>query len=188
MKGIHSMRLLLMKKINTLLLILILALVTLPIPSVAGQFTVTKVYDGDTIKAQGHDIIIYVLLAGIDAPEIELRKQQQGQPYAQEAKRYLEKLILNKRVDIKGYGLGPYPYNHLIGEISLKGTIINIAMIKKGLAEVCHEIPPNGLNIAPYHEAEKQAIAAKRGMWSLGDAYISPRQWRAMHKAKHDIR
>ena len=182
------MRLLLMKKINTLLLILILALVTLPIPSVAGQFTVTKVYDGDTIKAQGHDIIIYVLLAGIDAPEIELRKQQQGQPYAQEAKRYLEKLILNKRVDIKGYGLGPYPYNHLIGEISLKGTIINIAMIKKGLAEVCHEIPPNKLNIAPYHEAEKQAIAAKRGMWSLGDAYISPRQWRAMHKAKHDIR
>jgi micrococcal nuclease len=186
MKGIHAMRFLSINKINTLLL-LILALVTLPIPSVAGQFTVTKVYDGDTIKAQGHDIILYVLLAGIDAPEIAFKKQQE-QPYAQEAKRYLEKLILNKPVDIKGYGLGPYPYNHLIGEIRLKGIIINIAMIKKGLAEVCHEMPPDGLNITPYREAEREAMAAKRGIWSLGNAYISPRQWRAMHKAKHDIR
>jgi len=182
------MRLLPMKRIATVFPLLIFALVTLPIPSVAGQFTVTKVYDGDTIKAQGHDIIIYVLLAGIDAPEIAFQEQQQGQPYAQKAKRYLEKLILNKRVDIKGYGLGPYPYNHLIGEVRLKGTIINIAMIKNGLAEACHEMPPDGLNIAPYREAEKEVMEAKRGMWSLGDAYISPRQWRAMHKVKHDIR
>jgi len=186
MKGIHDMRLLSMKKINTMLLIL--ALLILPIPSVAGQFTVTKVYDGDTIKAQGHDIILYVLLAGIDAPEIAFRKQQQGQPYARKAKRYLEKLILNKMVDIKGYGLGPYPYNHLIGEISVNGKTINMAMIKKGLAEVCHERPPDGLNIAPYREAEREAMAAKRGMWSLGDTYISPRQWRSMHKVKHDLR
>jgi endonuclease YncB( thermonuclease family) len=50
----------------------------------------------------------YVLLAGIDAPEIGSRKQQRGQPHGQEAKRYLEKLIFNKIVDIKGYGLGPY--------------------------------------------------------------------------------
>jgi len=182
------MHLLSMKKINTLLLLFILALLILPMPCVAGQFTVTKVYDGDTIKAEGHDIIIYVLLAGIDAPEIAFQKQQEGQPYAEKAKKYLEELILNKRVDIKGYGLGAYPYNHLIGEIRLKGTIINIAMIKKGLAEVCHEMPPNGLNIAPYREAEKEAMAAKRGMWSLGATYITPRKWRSMHKAKHDIR
>jgi len=181
------MRLLPMKRIATVFPLLIFALVNLPIPSVAGQFTVTTVYDGDTIKAQGHDIIIYVLLAGIDAPEIAFQEQQQ-QPYAQEAKRCLEKLILNKRVDIKGYGLGPYPYNHLIGEVRLKGTIINIAMIKNGLAEACHEMPPDGLNIAPYREAEREAMEANRGMWSLGDTHISPRQWRAMHKAKHDIR
>ena len=181
------MHLVSIKKINTLLLILILTLLTLPMPSAAGQFTVTKVYDGDTIKAQGHDIIIYVLLAGIDAPEIAFQDQKQGQPYAEEAKKYLEELILNKRVDIKGYGLGAYPYNHLIGEIRLKGTIINIAMIKKGLAEVCHETPPNGLNITPYREAEKEAKEAKRGMWSLGDRYITPKKWRSMHKI-HDIR
>ena len=36
--------------------------------SIAGQFKVTKVYDGDTVKAEGHDIEIKVRLVGIDAP------------------------------------------------------------------------------------------------------------------------
>ena len=90
------------KSIKTTL-ILIAFLLALSTHSLAGQFKVTKVYDGDTIMAEGHDIIIYVLLAGIDAPEIGSRKQQRGQPYGQEVKKYLEKLILNKTVDIKGY-------------------------------------------------------------------------------------
>ena len=100
--------------------------------------------------AEGHDIIIYVLLAGIDAPEIGSRKQQRGQPYGQEAKKYLEKSILNKTVDIKGYGLGPYPFNHLIGEIYLKDKTINIEMVKRGFAEVCRETYPERLYIVPY--------------------------------------
>lgn len=152
--------------------------------SLAGQFKVTRVYDGDTVMAKGHDIVIYVLLAGIDAPEIGSRKKRRHQPYGQEAKRYLEKLILNKVVDITGYGIGPYPSNHLIGEIHLKDRNINIEMIKEGLAEVCRQSPPDGLNIAPYLEAERKAKEARRGMWSLGENYISPRAWRETHKGE----
>lgn len=107
------------KSIKTIF-ILIAFLLALSTHSLAGKFKVTRVYDGDTTMAEGHDIVIYVLLAGIDAPEIGSEKQQQGQPNGQEAKRYLEKLIRNKVVKIKGYGLGPYPYDHLIGEIYLK--------------------------------------------------------------------
>ncbi len=103
----------------------------------AGQFKVTRVYDGDTIMAKGHDIVIYVLLAGIDAPEIGSRKQQRHQPYGQEAKRYLERLILNKVVDIKGYGIGPYPYNHLIGEIHLKDRNINVEIHRARSCTTC---------------------------------------------------
>jgi len=120
--GLAMLGLSMNKSIKTTL-ILIAFLLALSTHSLAGQFKVTKVYDGDTIMAEGHDIIIYVLLAGIDGPEIGSRKQQRGQPYGQEAKKYLEKLILNKTVDIKGYGLGPYPFNHLIGEIYLKDII-----------------------------------------------------------------
>jgi micrococcal nuclease len=172
------------KKLIKTILFLITCLLALPTHSLAGEFKVTKVYDGDTIMAEGHDIVIYVLLAGIDAPEIATRKGRPQQPYGQEAKRYLEGLILNKVVDIKGYGIGPYPYNHLIGEIYLQDENINVGMIEKGLAEVWLERPPEGLNIAPYLEAEREAKAARRGMWSLGQDYISPRDWRKIHARK----
>ncbi len=173
-----------MKLKNKIIPILITCLLIPTTYSLAGQFKVNKIYDGDTIMAEGHDIVIYVLLAGIDAPEIGLRKHKRGQPYGQEAKRHLESLILNKIVDIKGYGIGPYPYNHLIGEIYLKDNNINIAMIKEGLAEVCREKPPDGLNIAPYLEAEREAKGAELGMWSIGENYISPRDWRKMNIKK----
>ena len=166
-----------------MLLVLLACPLIAPFTSLAGQFKVTRVYDGDNIMAEGHDITIYVLLAGIDAPEID--PQQQGQqPYGQQAKEYLETLVLNKYVEIKGYGIGPYPYNHLVGEIYANGQNINIEMVKQGFAEVFHKMQPEGLHIAPYLEAEHKAKGAQKGIWSLGDAYISPQEWRKTYKKK----
>jgi len=170
-----------MKKTIANIFALIICLTAISSPSMAGQFKVTTIYDGDTIMAEGHDVIIYVLLAGIDAPEIASRGQDQHQPFGQKAKRYLEKTILNKTVEIKGYGIGQYPYNHLIGEIFLDGLNINIELLKEGLAEVLHEMPPTGLVVTPYIEAEEEAKRAGRGIWSLGDTYMSPRDWRKLH-------
>jgi len=92
------------------------------------------VSDGDTVKAEGHDIEIRIRLAGIDTPETAKGKRKPGQPYSQRAKKYLAELVLNKTVDIKGYGLGPY--NRVLGVIYLDGKNINLEMVKAGLAEV----------------------------------------------------
>jgi len=173
-----------MKKSVKIICILIAFLFAFSSHLSAGQFKITRVYDGDTVMAEGHDIVIYVLLAGIDAPEIGPRKEHGQQPFGQEAKRYLEELIFNKVVDIKGCGVGPYPSNHLIGEIYFEDKNINIEMLKKGLAEVLRERPPDGLIIAQYLEAEREAKAAGRGMWSLGETYTSPRDWRETHKGE----
>lgn len=173
-----------MKKSIKIISIIITCLLALPAVLLAGQFKVTKVYDGDTIMAEGHDIVIYVMLAGIDAPEVASRRSQPHQPYGQEARRYLESLILNEIIDIKGYGIGAYPYNHLIGEVYLKDKNVNIEMLKKGLAEVWLERPPGGLDIVPYLEAERKAREAGLGMWSLGSKYMSPRDWRKIHAQK----
>ena len=167
-----------MKKALIKISLIILFVLTFSTHGLGGQFKVTKVYDGDTIMAAGHDIVMYVLLAGIDAPELSSQNQVPSQPYARAAKRHLERLILDKTVEIKGCSIGPYPYNDLIGVLYVGNTNVNIAMIAKGLAEVSAGEPPAGLNIAPYVEAEKQAKAAGRGMWSLGDKYVSPSEWR----------
>jgi len=120
----------------------IVFLFTLPTLCLAGQFTVTRVYDGDTIKAKGHDIEIKVRLVGIDAPETSKKKNNPGQPYSQQAKKYLTELVMNKTVDVQGYGLGPY--NRILGVIFLNGKDINLEMVKVGLAEVYRGKPPRG--------------------------------------------
>lgn len=153
-----------------------------PTVSLAGQFKVTRVYDGDTIKAQGHDIEIKVRLVGIDTPETSKRKRQPGQPFSQKAKEYLAGLILNKTVDIKGYGMGPY--NRILGVIYLDGKNVNLEMVKAGLAEVYRGRAPHKFPLLPYWQAEKEAKDDLRGMWSLGDEYISPKAWRKMKRKK----
>jgi micrococcal nuclease len=167
-----------MKKVLIKISLIVVLVLAFSAHGLAGQFKVTKVYDGDTIMAAGHDIVMYVLLAGIDAPELSSQNQEPDQPYARAAKRYLERLILNKTVEIKGCSIGPYPYNDLIGIVYVGNTNVNIAMIGKGLAEVSAGEPPAGLSIEPYIQAEKEAKAAGRGIWSLGDKYVSPSEWR----------
>ena len=148
-------------------------------PSFAGQFKVTRVTDGDTLKAAGHDIEIIVRLVGIDAPETSRKKNEEGQPFSIKATKYLAKLVLNKNVQIKGYGLDRY--NRVLGVVFAKGTNINLEMVKAGLAEVYRGKHARYFNPNMYQKAEAQAIKEKRGMWAQGDKYVSPRDWRRMH-------
>ena len=164
------------------IVLLITFLFFLPTLSLAGEFKFTRVYDGDTIKAQGHDIEIKVRLVGIDAPETSRKKREPGQSFSYQAKKFLADLVLNKTVDIKGYGLERY--NRVLGVIYLFGTNINIEIIRAGLAEVYRRKPPYGFDLTPYWEAEKEAKEAKRNMLSQGDKYISPKEWRRMKRGK----
>jgi endonuclease YncB( thermonuclease family) len=55
-------------------------------------------------------------------------------------------------------------------------------MVKAGLAEVYRGKPAGGLNLEPYWNAEAEAKKVGIGIWSLGDKYISPKEWRRMHR------
>jgi len=59
---------------------------------------------------------------------------------------------------------------------------VNLEMVKAGLAEVYRGRPAKGLDVKPYWNAEAEAKKAGIGMWSLGDKYISPKEWRKMHR------
>ena len=163
--------------------ILITLLLTFPTLSLAGEFKVTRVYDGDTILVvRDHRVIRKVRLVGIDAPETSQKKYQPGQPYSQQATKYLSSLVLNRTVSITSYELDVY--NLVLGVVFWEGININLEMVRSGLAEVYRGNSPKGLDIEPYWKAEKEAKAAVRGMWSLGDKYISPKDWRKMQRGK----
>ena len=139
-------------------------------------FTATRVLDGDRITCQGYGVIFRVRLAGIDAPEKGSEKRP-GQPYAEEAGKYLESLILDKLVAIEQVGLDSN--NLVLGIVYRYGQNINLEMVKQGFAEVYQG--KHKFDIQPFSAAEKEAKEKKLNIWSA-ENYVSPREWR---KGKH---
>lgn len=163
------------KVIITLLAILLI----LPAASIAEQLRVVRVTDGDTIKAATDQIGIIIRLVGIDAPEKSRKKNEPGQPYSRKATKYLASLVLNKTITVQEYGTDRY--GRILGVVFVNGTNANLEMVKAGLAEVYRGRQPRYFNVKIYQDAEAAAKDAGRGMWVLGDKYISPREWRKMH-------
>jgi endonuclease YncB( thermonuclease family) len=156
-------------------LILVLSLL-LPNHTLAGEYQVTRVIDGDTIKVDDGSKKITVRMVGIDAPETSKSKNDPGQPFSQRATKHLSSLVLNQTVDIKSYGLDRD--GRVLGEVFLEDRNINLEMVKAGYAEVYRGKTAPGLDLEQYRKAEENAKKANRGMWVLGDKYISPREWR----------
>jgi endonuclease YncB( thermonuclease family) len=161
-------------------IIVVVFLLAVSVNSLAGQFKVTRVTDGDTIKISGNGSTVTVRLVGIDAPEASKKKNQPGQPFSRKSTNYLANLVLNKSVEVKSYGTDRY--GRTLGVVFVGDKNVNLEMVKAGLAEVYRGRPPKGLDLEPYWNAETEAKKAGRGMWSLGDKYISPKEWRRMQK------
>ena len=87
---------------------------------------------------------------------------------------------MNKTVEINSYGEGWY--GRTLGVVYVDGMNVNLEMVKEGLAEVYRGRPAKGFDNEPYLKAEAEAREARLNMWSVGDKYISPREWRRMHK------
>jgi micrococcal nuclease len=165
-----------MKSLVRIILLLITSLLFISARSYAAQCKVTYVFDGDTLLCRLSDISIKVRLAGIDAPETSNNKTGTGQRFGQQAKKYLAKKVLNRVVFIKRYGLDTY--NRILGELFIDSKNVNLEMIQMGLAEVYKGELPEGFGLHPFIAAEKEAKEKLKGIWSLGDRYISPSRWR----------
>jgi len=75
--------------------ILFCALLFLPLHSFAWEGKVISVYDGDTLTVSNLDNQkVKIRLYGIDAPELK------KQPYGRASRDYLQRLILNKTVEV----------------------------------------------------------------------------------------
>jgi micrococcal nuclease len=84
---------------------------------------IDRVIDGDTVEANENSI----RLLGINTPE-------KGEPYYEEAKEFLESIVLNKTVYLE-YGKERYDkYNRILGYLFLEDKSINIKLIENGFA------------------------------------------------------
>jgi endonuclease YncB( thermonuclease family) len=139
-------------------------------------YRVLRVYDGDTILVSGAGERNVIRLLGIDAPETSKGKGEPGQPFSNQARRYLAGLILDRTVTLAVYGEDRY--HRLLAVVYYESRDINHAMIQAGLAEVYRGRTPDGFAKAPYLATEAEARKTRTGMWQQGDAYVSPIRWK----------
>ncbi|MGE5255973.1 MAG: thermonuclease family protein [Hyphomicrobiales bacterium] len=147
-----------------------------PVRAIAEQFQVYKVVDGNTLMVRNEkDEKITVRLVGIDAPEPSTSSGESGQPFGRQSAKHLASLVLGRVVDVQFYGLDGF--GRMLGEVFAGDRNINLEMVRAGFAEVFRGKPAEGLSLAVYREAEKEAREANRGKWALGDNYVGPKEW-----------
>lgn len=151
--------------------------------------TVTKVSDGDSIQIKTPEQTkIKVRLYGIDAPEtpkVNNRMGQvnkPGQPYGEESWKALSDKLLGKfvKVDIIEFD----KYKRSVCMVWLDDRNINLEMVREGFAEAFIEYLKKPYK-AEFLKVEREARAAKRGIWSLPD-YERPRDFRKRLKVSGD--
>ena len=119
---------------------------------------------------------------GIDAPQVPFCENEPGQPFSRESADYLADMVLNKNVKTVLYKLeGGY---RSLGVVFVEDKNVNLEMIKAGLAEIDLRNRFPGFDLKPYLDTETEARNAGLGMWSLGDCYLSPWDWKTSWRAR----
>ena len=138
----------------------------LPAISFSGQFKLTRVTNGDTIKISGYGSKRTIRLVGIDAPETSKRKNEPWQPFSRKSTKHLASLVLNKSVTVISYGTGRY--GRTLGVVFVDGKDVNLEMVNAGMAEVYRGNSAPGLDLDPYWRAEREAKKAGIGCGLCG--------------------
>jgi micrococcal nuclease len=135
--------------------------------------TVERVTDGDSVGAVTENgTKLRIRLLGIDAPELP-HEGKPGQPYAEDARDYLDHLIGGKTIRVDAYG--PDQYKRVLAV--LWDEQVNLLMVAMGYAEI-YRGAPCVVHCPELAAAEAKARQDRVGMWAQGTGYESPRDFR----------
>jgi micrococcal nuclease len=132
---------------------------------------IVSVADGDTVRVRTRDPEpVTVRLLYIDAPESD-------QPWGREARRALQEMVRIERVRIDTRGRDRYA--RTLGHLRRvsDGLDVNLELVRRGHAWAS----ARGAMRLKYEAAEREARAARRGLWQAPNP-MSPYRWR--HRAR----
>jgi hypothetical protein len=115
------------------------------------SFTVKRIVDGDTIELENG---IKIRLLGLNTPE-------KNRPYYFEAKDYLKRLILDKKVEIKSQGTDKY--GRILGYVFLDKENVNELILGNGFANLYYYDKDEYFKDLSY--AENFARENELGIW-----------------------
>jgi micrococcal nuclease len=123
---------------------------------------VRQVIDGDTITVSGVGV---VRLIGVDAPEKTGGTFRASEPFGDAATRFLRDLLAGQDVRLEYDGPRKDPYDRTLAYVFLRdGRLANLEIIRAGFAEAYRRF--TYARKAAFLDAERDAQAARRGMWA----------------------
>jgi endonuclease YncB( thermonuclease family) len=143
-----------MKKLELLVLGLVLSFGLRASEIIAGK--VVTVIDGNTLEIFTSENETYkILLYGIDSPELD-------QEYGEKAKRFLEKLTLNKSISVEIQGKDRL--GNRLGIVMIDGEDPREKLLEEGLAWTAERNP-----IVEFENIKEKSREKGKGLWKEKD-------------------
>jgi len=161
--------------LSTLLFIII------PTLTIAGQYRVVKVVDGDTIAIRYNGKYEKIPLLCVDTPESVHPDKKQNIPMGKVAARYTQKKLIGKSVNLE-FELKRLRrnYGRLLAYVFVDGKNLNLDLVRQGFSSYYTKYGKSEKCVAEFRAAEKQARKDKLNIW--GDPELTKKYLRLKSK------
>ena len=167
----------LLKVISLLITLLFIS----PIPTIAGQYQVIRVVDGDTIVIKYDGKYEKVRLLCVNTPESVHPDKKQNIPMGKVASKYTQKKLIGKSVDLE-FEIKKLRgnYGRLLAYVFVDGKNLNLDLVRQGLSPYYTKYGKSEKYDAEFRAAEKQA--RKEGLNIWGDPELTEKYLRLKSK------
>jgi micrococcal nuclease len=135
-----------------------------PSAPAADLVAVTKVTDGDTIHVTYRGQDERVRLIGVDTPEVAWYGGH-GECFGPQAARYTQSRLSEARVRVEFDVALRDRYGRLLAYVYLGDELFNLTLVRLGYA-TSDPVPPDTRMAGAFSDAQADARAAGRGLWS----------------------
>jgi len=154
-----------MKKSIKIIIFLIAFLLLLPSLSLAGQYKVIRVVDGDTIVVNYKGKYEKVRLLCVNTPESVHPDEKQNIPIGKVASNYAKKRLKGKYVDLEFEGPFRGRYGRLLAYVIVDGINFNLELVREGLSPYYIKYGLSQKYDKEFREAERYARKHKLNIW-----------------------
>ena len=163
-----------------IILFLIFFLLILPAISLAGEYKVIRVVDGDTIVVNYKGKPEKVRLLRVNTAESVHPDKKQNIPMGKVASDYTKKRLKRKYVDLEFEGPIRGRYGRLLAYIIVDGVNFNLELVRRGLSPYYIKYGLSQKYDKEFREAERYARAQQLNIW--GDPALTQKYLRLKSK------
>ena len=169
-----------MKRSFKIISLLIALLLLFPILSLAGQYRVIRIVDGDTIVINYKGKPEKVRLLCVNTPESVHPDKKQNIPMGKVASDYAKKRLKGKYIDLEFEGPKRGKYGRLLAYVFVDEVNFNLELVRQGLSPYYTKYGLSQKYDQEFREAERYAREHKLNIW--GDPALTKKYLRLKSK------